>query len=57
MAHGSTLWGTTRSAGGEFTTTGLGTVPEGVSSFGEDEAGEVYFTVDREGAVYRLTPK
>lgn len=54
---GSTLWGTTRSASGEFATSELGTVPEGISSFGEDEAGEVYFTVDDGGAVYRLTPK
>ncbi|HNM77708.1 MAG TPA: PQQ-dependent sugar dehydrogenase, partial [Tepidiformaceae bacterium] len=54
---GSTLWGTTRSASGEFATSELGTVPEGISSFGEDEAGEVYFTVDDGGAVYRLTAK
>jgi len=49
-----TLWLTTRSAGGEFTTIESGELPGGVSAFGEDESGELYITVDGEGAVYKL---
>lgn len=53
----SKLWATTRAADGTFSTVEAGKVPEGISAFGEDEAGEVYFTVDREGAVYKLVKK
>lgn len=53
----TTLWATTKDAGGTFTTNKIGKVPEGVSSFGEDEAGEVYLSIDGEGAIYRLVPK
>jgi glucose/arabinose dehydrogenase len=52
-----TLYATTRAADGSFSTQQLDTLPNGVSSFGEDEAGELYITVDSEGAVYRLTGK
>jgi glucose/arabinose dehydrogenase len=54
---GDKLWATTRDSAGQFTTTEVGTVPSGVTSFGEDESGEVYFTVDQEGTVYKLTKK
>ncbi|MGE0601267.1 MAG: sorbosone dehydrogenase family protein [Dehalococcoidia bacterium] len=54
---GSTLWATTRSASGEFATAELGKLPDGVTSFGVDEAGELYFVTDSEGGVYRFVPK
>ncbi len=50
------LWATVRNADGSFSTEVVGKVPENLSAFGEDEAGEIYFTVDKEGAVYRLLP-
>jgi glucose/arabinose dehydrogenase len=53
----ATLLATTRSEGGTFDTAELGGLPKGVSSFGEDEAGELYITVDNEGAVYRIVAK
>jgi glucose/arabinose dehydrogenase len=52
-----TLWLTTRSSDGKFSTIESGELPNGVSSFGEDEAGELYITVDQQGAVYRLVAK
>lgn len=54
---GSTLWATTRNGDGTFATAEVAAVPRGVSAFGEDETGEVYFTVDSEGAVYKLVKK
>lgn len=51
-----TFWATARE-GSSFTTIELGELPSGVSSFGEDEAGELYITVDGEGAVYRIVGK
>lgn len=54
---GTTLWATTRDADGSFATTEIGKVPTGITAFGEDESGELYFTVDNEGAVYRLAKK
>ena len=51
----ATVWATTRSSDGAFKTEVIGEAPEGVSAFGEDEAGELYFTVDSEGAVYKVT--
>ncbi|MFN8618058.1 MAG: PQQ-dependent sugar dehydrogenase [Dehalococcoidia bacterium] len=53
----SALQATTRSSDGTFTTAEIGKVPTGITAFGEDEAGEVYFTVDNEGAVYKLVKK
>ncbi|MGE3072996.1 MAG: sorbosone dehydrogenase family protein [Dehalococcoidia bacterium] len=53
----STLWATTRSPSGEVTTQELGKLPGGVSSFGLDEVGELYFVTDSEGGVYRFVPK
>ena len=50
------LWATTRSASGEFTTVELGDLPGGVTSFGEDEAGELYIALDVEGAIYKFVP-
>lgn len=53
----TTLWTTTRASDGTFSTAKIGAVPNGVTSFGEDEAGELYFAVDREGAVYKFVAK
>ncbi len=50
---GATLWATTRN-GDTFETEEVGELPEGVSAFGEDEAGELYIAVDGEGSIYRL---
>lgn len=50
------LWVTSRD-GATFETAEHGELPESVSAFGEDEAGELYITVDREGAVYRLVAR
>lgn len=54
---GTTLMATTRSSDGTFSTAEIGKVPTGVTAFGEDESGELYFTVDNEGAVYKLVKK
>jgi glucose/arabinose dehydrogenase len=51
-----TLWVISRD-GDDVLVTELGDLPEGVSSFGEDEVGELYFVTDSEGAVYRFTAK
>jgi len=53
----ATLWITTRGPDGAFSTVESGALPDGVSAFGEDEAGELYITVDGEGAVYRLVAR
>lgn len=53
----TTLWATTKGSDGAFTTDKIGKVPKGVSAFGEDEAGEIYLSIDGEGAVYKLVPK
>lgn len=53
----SALQAITRSSDGTFTTAEIGKVPTGITAFGEDESGEVYFTVDNEGAVYKLVKK
>ncbi|MGB4863729.1 MAG: PQQ-dependent sugar dehydrogenase [Tepidiformaceae bacterium] len=50
------LWAT-RQEGGTFTTTEIGELPEGVSGFGEDEAGELYITLDQAGTVNRIIAK
>jgi len=52
-----TLWATGRTSDGGFETEEIGKLPDGVSAFGEDEDGELYITVDREGTVYRLSAK
>ncbi len=53
----ATFWATTRSASGEFTTEELGKLPGGITSFGEDESGELYFALDSEGSIYRFVAK
>jgi glucose/arabinose dehydrogenase len=50
------LWVTTK-RGEEFETSDMGNLPKGISSFGEDEAGELYFVTDSQGALYRFTAK
>ncbi len=54
---GATLWASKRGADGKVATTEIGKLPDGVTAFGEDEAGELYFTVDGEGAVYRFVAR
>lgn len=44
----------TRAAGDGFETEKIGTIPGGVSAFGEDENGELYVVVDPDGAIYRV---
>jgi glucose/arabinose dehydrogenase len=51
------LWATTRTAGGGFDTKRAGQLPDDVSAFGEDEAGELYVAVDSEGAIYKVAAK
>lgn len=51
------LWVTRQVAPGEFETEQAGMFRRSVSSFGEDEAGELYVTVDPAGAVFRLVAK
>lgn len=48
------LWLTRRLADGRFETAQHGSAPEGISSFGEDDAGELYAVADRGGALYRV---
>ena len=50
------LWAT-RQADGEFETEQIGRLPGSISSFGEDEAGELYAVRDSEGAVYRVVAR
>jgi glucose/arabinose dehydrogenase len=52
-----TIWSLTRDAGGKFANTKLLDGPGSMSSFGEDEAGELYMTNDSGGAVVRVTAK
>ncbi len=47
------LWAT-QQRGGEFTTEQIGKIPGGISSFGEDEDGELYLVNDPDGVIYRL---
>lgn len=51
------LWATRQVAAGKFETERIGRVPGGISSFGEDEAGELYAVRDSEGAVYRVVAR
>ena len=51
------LWVTRQVAPGEFETEQAGMFRRSVSSFGEDESGELYVTVDPAGAVFRLVAK
>jgi glucose/arabinose dehydrogenase len=51
------LWATRQVGAGEFETERIGTVPGSISSFGEDEAGELYAVRDSEGAVYRVVAR
>ena len=53
----ATLWALSRGADGKITSSELGKLPGGVTTFGEDEAGELYFAVDSEGTIYRLIAK
>ncbi len=49
------IWAVARDDRGVWTTTEVGHIPALISSFGEDEAGEVYLTDIGGGAVYRVT--
>ena len=49
-----TLWVITKD-GEDVSVAELGDLPTGISSFGEDESGELYFVTDSEGALYRFT--
>ena len=49
------IWAAARDDRGVWTTTEVGQIPALISSFGEDEAGEVYLTDIGGGAVYRVT--
>ncbi len=51
------LWATRRAPAGEFETERIGTLLNSISSFGEDEAGELYVVRDGEGAVYRVVAR
>ena len=44
---------TLRPNGSRFAVETVGTTPGSVSSFGEDEAGELYFVSDQDGGLYR----
>ena len=47
------IWGATN-AGGNWTTTELLVTGLGISTFGEDEAGEIYVAVHNTGVIYRI---
>ena len=49
------FWAISREGAGKAQVTELPRIVEGISSFGEDEAGEIYLVGDRDGALYRLT--
>jgi glucose/arabinose dehydrogenase len=51
------LWATRQVGAGEFETEQIGRLAGSVSSFGEDEAGELYAVRDSEGAVYRVVAR
>lgn len=46
-----------RSENGRWVAAALGKTSGSVSSFGEDEAGELYLVGDRDGSLYRLVPR
>lgn len=47
------LWAT-RATGDGFETERIGTIPGGISAFGEDQDGELYVVVDPDGIIYRV---
>jgi hypothetical protein len=49
------IWGLTEEPGGAWRSTALLSSEVSISSFGEDEAGEIYLTDLSGGGVYRLT--
>ncbi len=49
------VWGGTQNADGTWTATVISDTPHTISSFGEDQAGEVYL-IDYTGAIYRFVP-
>ncbi len=51
-----TLWGSLRQENGSSEIKLLGKTPYNISSFGEDEAGEIYL-LDLKGSIYRLEKK
>jgi glucose/arabinose dehydrogenase len=51
------LWATRQVGAGAFETERIGTLPGSISSFGEDEDGELYAVQDDEGAVYRVVAR
>jgi len=51
------LWQVRRDAAGKATVTRLDKVAGSISSFGEDEAGELYAVTDQPGTLWRLVPK
>ena len=51
------LWATRQVGAGAFETELIGTLPGSISSFGEDEEGELYAVRDSEGAVYRVVAR
>jgi glucose/arabinose dehydrogenase len=50
------VWGAIPDASGDWQTAHLFTVPANLSSFGEDENGEIYL-LDLKGTIYKLTRK
>ena len=50
------IWTLQEIAPGQWNREEVATTPLGISSFGEDEAGELYLTNVADGAVYRLKP-
>ncbi|MBE0611084.1 MAG: PQQ-dependent sugar dehydrogenase [Dehalococcoidia bacterium] len=51
------LWAARQVGTGKFETEHIGTLPNSISSFGEDEDGELYAVRDSEGAVYRVVAR
>ncbi len=49
------IWGATRNAGGTWDTTELMQTGFNVSTFGEDEAGEIYIAAYGPGTIYRIS--
>ncbi|HEV7662704.1 MAG TPA: PQQ-dependent sugar dehydrogenase, partial [Chloroflexota bacterium] len=49
------MWALTRDAGGAWSTTDLGKQGVSLSSFGEDDSGEMYVTGFDDGTIYRIT--
>jgi hypothetical protein len=50
------LWATVKT-GDNFQSQEVGSLPQGVSSFGEDEDGELYVVLDQGGSVQRIVSK